>query len=371
MAGQSQRPEASIALRFRLNETVEELERLKVEHAELTVAHEQVSNELTTAKSDLHLVGKDQIEILSSLRESISTEKIGLLNEVERLKNEINSSRDSLKMKTDQIQSLLLEKIHLQSDSIDQRELMLRRERELSHQTGGTSTEQGTSGDDQIRLGVLERICREKDEEMKITKSKLEKARMFIMEQHQMIQSQATGNGNGVQPMDISSLTNSYEEMEQTSKAEIQSLKEQIERLKTELMEVNGRYEKELRLMGSAWYNLSQQTLRETIALNRKESSNQRNLNSGIMNQSTGGANGSGFGGVLRPQSWVRQQRDRLMSRDGLSLLETHQSKQKEERLKEVEGAGGDRSLVRGGLLMGYHHLRPKRATVEGHWFER
>ncbi|EGG03534.1 uncharacterized protein MELLADRAFT_90125 [Melampsora larici-populina 98AG31] len=325
-------PEASIALRFRLNETVDELERLKVEHTELTVAHEQVSNELTTAKSDLlklmqmilkytsrksivHLVGKDQIEILSSLRESISTEKIGLMNEVERLKNEINLLRDSLKMKTDQIQSLLLEKIHLQSDTIDQREMMLRRERELSNQTTGGGG--GDSNDDQIRLGVLERICREKEEEMKIVKSKLEKARMFIVEQHQMIQSQAGGNGNGVKPIDISSLTNSYEEMDQTSKAEIRSLKEQIERLKTELMEINGRYEKELRLMGSAWYNLSQQTLRETIALNRKESSNQRNSNLGIMSQG-GGGNVNGFGGVLRPQSWVRQQRDRLMSRDGL-----------------------------------------------------
>lgn len=312
-------PEASIALRFRLNETVDELERLKVEHAELTVAHEQVSNELTTAKSDLHLVGKDQIEILSSLRESISTEKIGLMNEVERLKNEINSLRDSLKMKTDQIQSLLLEKIHLQSDSIDQREMMLRRERELSNQTAGPAGG-GDGNDDQIRLGVLERICREKEEEMKIVKSKLEKARMFILEQHQMIQSQASGNGNGVKPMDLSSLTNSYEEMEQTSKAEIRSLKEQIERLKTELMEINGRYEKELRLMGSAWYNLSQQTLRETIALNRKESSNSRNVSLGMMGQAGGGGGGAGngFGGVLRPQSWVRQQRDRLMSRDGL-----------------------------------------------------
>lgn len=49
------RPEATIALRQRLNETVTELEKLKAEYAELTVSQEQLSNELTTAKSDREL----------------------------------------------------------------------------------------------------------------------------------------------------------------------------------------------------------------------------------------------------------------------------------------------------------------------------
>jgi len=44
--------EAAIALRQRLNETVEQYEALRKEHAELEVQFEAVSRELTIAKSD-------------------------------------------------------------------------------------------------------------------------------------------------------------------------------------------------------------------------------------------------------------------------------------------------------------------------------
>lgn len=44
--------EAAIALRQRLNETVEELDVLRKEHTELEVKFESQSRELTIAKSD-------------------------------------------------------------------------------------------------------------------------------------------------------------------------------------------------------------------------------------------------------------------------------------------------------------------------------
>lgn len=46
------RAEAAIALRQRLNETVEQLDELRKEHAELEVKFEAMSKELTIAKSD-------------------------------------------------------------------------------------------------------------------------------------------------------------------------------------------------------------------------------------------------------------------------------------------------------------------------------
>ena len=46
------RAEAAIALRQRLNETVDELDKLRNEHAELEVKFESMSKELTIAKSD-------------------------------------------------------------------------------------------------------------------------------------------------------------------------------------------------------------------------------------------------------------------------------------------------------------------------------
>ena len=46
------RPEVAIALRQRLNETVEQLDALRKEHAELEVKFDIMNKELTIAKSD-------------------------------------------------------------------------------------------------------------------------------------------------------------------------------------------------------------------------------------------------------------------------------------------------------------------------------
>jgi hypothetical protein len=46
------RAEAAIALRLRLNETVEQFEALRMEHAGLEVKFDTLSRELTIAKSD-------------------------------------------------------------------------------------------------------------------------------------------------------------------------------------------------------------------------------------------------------------------------------------------------------------------------------
>lgn len=45
-------PEAAIALRQRLNETVDQLDELRKEHAELEVKYDTANRELTIAKSD-------------------------------------------------------------------------------------------------------------------------------------------------------------------------------------------------------------------------------------------------------------------------------------------------------------------------------
>lgn len=46
------RPEAAIALRQRLNETVDQLDEIRKEHAELEVKYDTANRELTIAKSD-------------------------------------------------------------------------------------------------------------------------------------------------------------------------------------------------------------------------------------------------------------------------------------------------------------------------------
>ncbi|KAI9624648.1 hypothetical protein H4Q26_016712 [Puccinia striiformis f. sp. tritici PST-130] len=345
--------EASIALRQRLNETTEELEKLKAEHVELTVSYEQVSQELTLAKSDLNLVGKDQLEMLSSLRDSVSTEKIALMDELARLKKEQGNLRDQLAMKTEQIQSLLLEKINLQSDSIDQRERLLTRERELGGNGQIKSPKNNElSQEARTKLGVTEQLYKEKDDECRLLKAKLDKAKLFIMSQDKLYKESGDGRGsNNLLPVDVSSLTSNFDETVQTYQAELTSSKDLIDRLRNQYHEMETRYEKELRLMASAWHNLGQQKIRETIALNRNEHSNGSGLGrqatsgvgyrvgaggnshlsnnkngTGSTNPGGGSVTHAGFGGQLRPQSWVKQQRDRMINQYALVSSSSHYS---------------------------------------------
>lgn len=127
----TQSAEAAYALRLRLNETVEELDQMKLEHAALTVQHEETTRELNIAKSDLSLVNKDQIDIVRSLRDSVNVEKAGLEAVVERLREQVKSAEEQNRMQMGQINSLLMEKVDLQSEGIGQREEALKRERNL------------------------------------------------------------------------------------------------------------------------------------------------------------------------------------------------------------------------------------------------
>lgn len=154
----SKRAEAAIALRQRLNETVDQFELLRKANAELQVKYETLSRELTIAKSDrtlrclcrlcpvinitpllVTLVNKDQLEILASLREFVNEDKIGLEADVERLKKLNKELSEKNHMQLEQVNALLLEKVNLQSDGIGQREKMLQRERDFGYRRSFTT----------------------------------------------------------------------------------------------------------------------------------------------------------------------------------------------------------------------------------------
>jgi protein HOOK3 len=77
------------------------------------------------------LVNKDQVDILASLRESVNEDKVALEEEVTRLQQQVKDAAERNKMQLEQINSLLLEKVNLQSEGINQREKMLQRERDF------------------------------------------------------------------------------------------------------------------------------------------------------------------------------------------------------------------------------------------------
>lgn len=79
----------------------------------------------------MNLVHKDQLEILASLRESVNEDKAGLETEVQHLHDQIREFSEKNKMQLEQINALLLEKVNLQSDGLDQRDRMLQRERDI------------------------------------------------------------------------------------------------------------------------------------------------------------------------------------------------------------------------------------------------
>jgi len=135
-------------LRQRLNEAIDELDNLKREHTQLEVQYGTASKELTIVRSDcpspfkvvtssltglclVALVNRDQLDILSSLRESVNDDKLALEEEVNRLRQQLREAAEKNKMQLEQINSLLLEKVNLQSEGIGQREKMLQRERDF------------------------------------------------------------------------------------------------------------------------------------------------------------------------------------------------------------------------------------------------
>ena len=77
------------------------------------------------------LVNRDQLDILKTLRESVNEDKAELEAEVDRLRTQVKELSDKNKMQLEQINGLLLEKVNLQSEGIDQRDRMLQRERAI------------------------------------------------------------------------------------------------------------------------------------------------------------------------------------------------------------------------------------------------
>lgn len=79
------------------------------------------------------LVNKDQLDILASLRESVNEDKAEMEADLKKMKNQLKEANDKNRMQVEQINTLLLEKVNLQGDSIDVRERMLARERDLRY----------------------------------------------------------------------------------------------------------------------------------------------------------------------------------------------------------------------------------------------
>lgn len=231
-------PEAAIALRQRLNESVEQLDTLRREHAELQVKFETQSRDLTIAQSDLNLVNKDQLEILATLRESVNEDKADMESDMTRLRSQIVELKDKNKMQLEQVNTLLMEKVSLQSEGIGQRERLLERERhfgDLRASLGGKDLPEEAKA----KFLALHEDNVQLKEQLKTTQEKFQKARAFIKEQDKLFKEQQSKSAN----------IGMLEEAEENYRSQIKIIEEEVERHKRLLHEATQRYQQEQTLM--------------------------------------------------------------------------------------------------------------------------
>ncbi|RDB21492.1 Protein Hook 3 [Hypsizygus marmoreus] len=245
--------EAAIALRQRLNETVDQLEALRRENAELEVNFDTLRRELTIAKSDLNLVNKDQLDILATLRESVNEDKAGLEADVERLKKQNKDLSDKNRMQLEQVNALLLEKVSLQSEGIGHREKMLQRERDFGDLRASISGKD-VPEDIKSRLLALHEENVNLKEAHKTAQEKLTKAKNFIKAQDKLFKEQHAAN-----PIPAPGM---FEEAEASFRSQIKVLEEDLARQKRLMTESTARYRREQELMLSAIHTIGMRMAR-------------------------------------------------------------------------------------------------------------
>ncbi|RPD65844.1 HOOK-domain-containing protein [Lentinus tigrinus ALCF2SS1-7] len=271
--------EAAIALRQRLNETVEELDKLRKEHAELEVKFDAMSKELTIAKSDLTLVNRDQLDILKTLRESVNEDKAELEAEVDRQRTQIKELADKNKMQLEQINGLLLEKVNLQSEGIDQRDRMLQRERAIGDLRASLSGKDVPEDIKQRMLALHEENVSLK-EQYKTAQDKLAKAKAFIKQQDKLFKEEHAKSVGGIP-------SGAFEEAENSYRSQIKILEEDLARQKRLLTDAANRYRREQALMLSVIHGMGMHTAREQLGYAKQQSRPE-------------------------PTSWLKQQRQNL-----------------------------------------------------------
>ncbi|KAF9052763.1 HOOK protein-domain-containing protein [Panaeolus papilionaceus] len=250
-------PEAAIALRQRLNETVDSLEAIRKEHAELEVKFDTINRELTIAKSDLTLVNKDQLDILASLRESVNEDKQGLEADVARLQKHNKELGEKNRMQLEQINGLLLEKVNLQSEGIGHREKLLQRERVLGDLRASMAGKDLPEEFKQKLLAVHEENVTLK-ESYKTTVDKLNKAKQFIKSQDKLFKEQHA--------ISVASAAHgTFEEAEASFRSQIKVLEEDVAREKRLKQEIMRRYATEQELMLGAIHNIGMKTIRQHL----------------------------------------------------------------------------------------------------------
>ncbi|KAI7872978.1 hypothetical protein BDF14DRAFT_1716129, partial [Spinellus fusiger] len=160
---------------------------------------------------------------------------------------------EQTKKQLQDINKLLLEKDMLQSQSIEQKDLLLERERQNSEMKASLAA-LGAKDDEPLKQqnAQLQQQIIQVQEQLHEIQIKLRKAKEFIKQQDKMLKETKLGEGIG-----------NYDEAVASLKAELALRDEENEKLKKQLHEVRLQARREQQLIISAWYDVTRRTQRE------------------------------------------------------------------------------------------------------------
>lgn len=223
----------------------------------------------------MNLVGKDKLEMLDGVKASVNAEKSNLEKSMQELNKEMQKKDEQLQMTLSQIKSLLIDKVDLKSDSTEQSENSLQREKELQMLQATMASPTGLSNEEANEAMLS------KEAERKVVHEKLQKARAFIRQQDRLLQ-EAKAKGSAAPQEVLAKLKRAEQE--------------------------NVILRQEQRLMSSSWYDLQIRLQRE-LAMSgtfRKNGSNRAQTKAAVIVMGN------------KPKSWLQQQRQELAG--GISL---------------------------------------------------
>ncbi|KAI8342367.1 hypothetical protein BC941DRAFT_139118 [Chlamydoabsidia padenii] len=178
---------------------------------------------------------------------------------------------EQTKKQLQDINKLLLEKDMLQSQSIDQKDLLLEKERLYSEMKASLAVFEAQDDEPLKQQNAqLQQRTIKQQEQLRELQLKLKKTKEFVMQQDKMLK-EAKLNGTG----------GNYDEAVSSLKSELLLRDEENDRLKKQLHETRLQARREQQLMMSAWYDIARHTRKDLV------------------------------GSKIYPGSWVGQQRNR------------------------------------------------------------
>ncbi|KAI9491199.1 hypothetical protein BDB00DRAFT_511514 [Zychaea mexicana] len=208
---------------------------------------------------DLEKESKNLREENSKLEAKIAEGKFAFgdnAEEFRQMSERTHQLEEQTKKQLQQINKLLLEKDHLQGQSIEQKDLLLEKER-LNSEMKASLAAFEAKDDEPIKQenARLQQQAIHYQEQIRELKIKNKKAKDFIMQQDKIIKDgKGSGSGDG-----------NYGEAVASLQAELRLRDEENEKLRKQLHEVRLQTRREQQLIISAWYDVARRTHKELV----------------------------------------------------------------------------------------------------------